>query len=105
MPWKNETIDLGETYDYASFTLTNGQSDYNVRSNQAALFSNIARARSCIIWTTRNISVKFNDTNYPAIPIDAGESPAEFMRKIEIKNIYLSNSSGNDATVKIWLLI
>ena len=103
--WKDDETNLDKTYDWAEFTLTNGASDYDVRSNIINLWKNIPSARSCIIETDYNITCKFNNTAYPAGKIDVGNSPAEFTKKLEIEDIYLSNGSGNDATIRIWLFL
>lgn len=103
MGWKNEGLNLGDAYDWATFSLADGQTNYDVKSNQAALFSNIPYAGRCIIETTRNISVRFNSTSMPAVSLDAGASPMELIRQLNIKNIYLTNASGGSSTIRIWL--
>lgn len=97
--------DTNGLYDYATFTLTNGQTDYDVKANQAALFANIPNANVQYIWSTQNISFKFNRTGNPAIPLDVqnGESPFEGKGLIMATNIYLTNASGSNATIKILL--
>ena len=99
-----KNINLDQAYDWVEFTLSNGETNYDVKANQSNLFSKVLLARSCVVWTTRNITLRFNSTNFAAIKLDAGESPAEFMNKINISNIYLTNASGSDSTVRIWLL-
>lgn len=101
--WKNEALNLGEYYDWATFTLTDGQTNYDVKSNQAALFSNVPYAGQVVIETTRNISVRFNNTSMPAVALDAGASPMELIRKLNVRNIYLTNASGGSSTIRIWL--
>jgi len=92
------------TYDYASFSLTTGQTDYDVKSNQAALFSNVPVASRVVIKTTQTITVKFNNTGLPAITVNVGESPLQLPQNfMEIVNIYLTNSSGATSTIDIWL--
>ena len=100
--WDNRTV-LNGLYDWVEFTLTNGQTDYDVAANQANLFSNIKVARKCVIETTKNITARFNRTNLPAIKIDAGASPVELKELIEVRNIYLTNASGSDSTIRILL--
>lgn len=100
---KNDGMNLGDSYDYASFTLNDGQTDYNVKTNQAALFANIPFAGMIVIETTRNISVKFNNTAFPAVSLDAGASPMELVKKLNIRNVFLTNSSGGSSTIRIWL--
>lgn len=94
-------------YDYATFVLADGQTDYDVKANQAALFNNIPDANVQYIWSTYNISFKFNRTANPAIPLDVGngESPFEGKGFVMCNNIYLTNASGSDATIKILLQV
>lgn len=103
--FKNDAMNLNEAYDWATFTLTTGTSDYDVKGNQSNLWKNIARARKVVIETTKNISVKFNSTSYPAVALDAGESPMELIDKLDVIRMYLTNSSGSDSTIRIWLFL
>lgn len=94
---------LSGLYDWAEFTLTNGQVNYDVKANQPALFYNITVARKVTIESSKDITARFNRTNLPAVNIDTGESPVEFKEVLDIRNIYLTNASGSDATVRILL--
>lgn len=92
------------TYDYKSFTLNNGQTNYDVDSNQSALFSNVKVAKNVVIFTDQEISVKFNNTAMPAISLPISRSPFQSpARFLEINNIYLTNASGSNATIEILL--
>lgn len=97
--------EVNGVYDYATFTLATGTTDYNVATNQTALFNLIKVARKQFIWSNQNISFKFNNTSLPAIPLDVGngESPFEGNDIILATNIYITNSSGSTATIKILL--
>lgn len=91
-------------YDYASISLTTGQTDYDVKANVAALFSNVPVGSRVIIETNQDISVRFNNTVLPAFPLTVNDSPFQLPPNyVDITNIFLSNSSGSTATVKIWL--
>ena len=103
MGWDDRTP-LSGLYDWAEFTLTNGSTNYDVGANVAGLFSNILVARKVVIETTKNITARFNRTTLPAVKIDAGASPVELKELIEIKSIYLTNASGSDSTIRIWLI-
>lgn len=106
MPWGNPS--LGGAYDWASFTLNTGQSDYNVKTNQAALFLNIPIAKNVFIWSTQDISFKFNNTSNPLIVFAAasnGESPFEGKQFLLVSNIFLTNNSGTNSTIKILLSV
>jgi len=91
-------------YDYASFTLDNGESDYDVGTEISALFSNIKEANRLIIKTNQNITCKLNSTLLPAFPIGIGDSPFQLPPNYaDVNDIFLSNASGQNATVQIWL--
>lgn len=91
-------------YDFKSFTLSTGQVDYDVDANVSDLFNNVPVAQSITIFTTQNITFKLNSSSMPSVTLDTVyqpfESPDNF---IEITNIFLTNLSGTDSTVKIWL--
>lgn len=96
---------INGVYDFASFTLNTGATDYNVKTNQALLFLNIPIAAKIFIWSNFNISFKFNSTSNSAMPLDVGngESPFEGKDIILATNIYLTNASGSNAAIKILL--
>lgn len=95
---------LGDSYDWASFTLANGQTNNDLKANQSALFKNLPQAKGCVIISDQPISVKINNTAYPAMSITVAQMPWEFLGYKIIKDIYLSNSSGSDANVEVLLL-
>ena len=95
------------TYDYKSFTLTNGQSDYDIKANISALFDNITVAKRIVIKTNKTISFKFNNTILPVITIDVSKNESPYQAPenfLDIVNIFMSNSSGDDAVVSIMLV-
>lgn len=97
---------INGVYDFVTFTLTTGNTDYNVKTQQSsAMFVNIPLARKVFIWSNQNISFKFNSTSFPSIPLDVGngESPYEGKDIFLVQNIYITNSSGSTATIKILL--
>lgn len=96
---------INGVYDWVTFTLNTGTTDYDVKANQANLFLNIPNATKQFIWSNQNISFKFNRTGNPAIILDVGngESPFEGKDIFTATNIYLTNSSGSTATIKILL--
>lgn len=98
---------IGGNYDFAQFTLATGQTDYDVKANQATLFSNILVAKKCFIWSDQNISFKFNSSGFTAIPLNVGngESPFEGKDIFLVRNIFITNASGSTATIKILLAV
>ena len=96
---------INGAYDFAQFNLNTGTSDYDVKSNQSSLFQNILIAKKVFIWSNQNISFKFNSTIYTAIPLDVGngESPYEGKDILLVRNIFITNSSGSTATIKVLL--
>lgn len=92
-------------YDYKEFALANGQSDYDVKANILDLFNNVSLAKRVIIKTNKTISFKFNNTILPAVELRVGDSPYQSPENfIDVSNIYLTNGSGAEATIAIWLV-
>lgn len=97
--------ELYDIYDFVpSFTIATATTDYDLKAQQASAFKNLSRAWLVIIWTDQDISIKFNATANPAIPVPMGESPFEFKNIIEVSNIFISNASGSTANVKVMLV-
>ena len=96
---------INGAYDYASFAVSNNTTNYNVATNQSALFSLIKIATKVFIWSDQTISFSFNSTGYPAIPLNVanGESPYEGKDIIVVSNIFINNTSGSTANIKILL--
>jgi len=91
-------------YDWASFTLSNGASDYDVATEIAALFSNVPVGHHFTIFHNTAISMKINSTLMPAITLSIAQNPFQTPNDfLEIKNIYLSNASGGNCTIEILL--
>lgn len=92
------------SYDYKSFAVTSGQSDYDVKTQQTELFYNVKSASRMIIKTSQDITIKLNNAIYNAFPITVSDSPFQLPANyVDIKNIFITNTSGNTATVEIWL--
>lgn len=97
--------ELYDEYDFvASFAVADSTTDYDVKTQQSTAFKNVPFAHGVIIWCDQDISIKFNDTDNPAIVHEAVYAPHEWFDKLKISNIYISNSSGNTANVKIFLV-
>lgn len=95
---------IGGIYDWAEFTLVNGVTNYDVASNISTLFSNVKSARKMTIETDADLYARFNSTLFPAVKIESAMSPFELSGLIAVKNVFLTNSSGDTATVRIWLV-
>lgn len=91
---------LTQNYDSAEFVLSTGNTDYNIRTEVAAFFKNIKVYRKVEIRTNVNISVKLNRTDNSAITINFTDSPYTF-DIVEITNIFITNTSGSTASIKL----
>lgn len=87
-------------YDSVEFTLATGQTNYDLRSEQADAFSNISVYRRVLIRTNITVSIKLNSTDNHAITIGALDSPFEVDWQ-EVTNIFITNASGDTAALKI----
>ena len=100
----NVVQQVGDTYDYDSFTVADGSTNTDIASTRTNMFKNVHRAWGCIIWSDQDITVRFNATGNPGITHEAVYSPHEWFDKLEITNIYITNSSGSTANIKIFLV-
>ena len=93
-------------YESVEFNLTDGQSDYDLDSNQSEFLAVFGPANNrnyptqVRIRTNYTISVKLNSTSDDSITIASTDSPFD-IKGVEIRNMYLSNSSGSTAAVKL----
>lgn len=93
-------------YESIEFSLATGSTDYDLDANQATFLSVFGpdnvydkHPTEIIIRTDQTISVKFNDTGNHAITITPTDSPLSW--RGEVRNIYITNSSGSTAAIKI----
>ena len=100
------TNDYFDTYDSAEFSLTTGQTDYNVGANVTGAFSNVKYAHAVIIRSNKTISVKLNSTANASITLSIAEGSLVISRDLglEISNIFVTNASGATAAIKILLV-
>lgn len=99
-------VNIFPEYENIEFTLDDGQTDYDLDSNQAtflAVFNQEAQPRHPTwveIRTDQTISVKLNSASNHSITIASTDSPF-VLDGVRIDNLYLTNSSGTDAAVKL----
>lgn len=101
------TIDaVSKVYDAVSTTVATGQTNRDMKANNADLFKNLDEATFCRITTDQTITIRFNSTSNPGIVMTSSESPRKWTRAeegLKITNIYVSNASGSTANMKIEL--
>ena len=103
MPW-DEYIANSDSYDWVSFTLNTGTTDYDLKANQSALWNNLKNARGIVIISDQPIGVKINNAAFPRIAIVVAQMPWEFLGYKIIKDAFLTNTSGTNANVEVLLL-
>ena len=91
---------LQGVYDSMEFTLASGITDYDVRANVTGAYENYNLYTTINIRTTEDITIKFNSTGNRAVTI-SDNRPFELDNMLEITNMYISNSSGSTASIKI----
>jgi len=103
------SLEYGEkstVYDHVSFTVATGTTDYDVQANNASWLSSIKASHGVAVCgkirlvTNQTITVKFNSTGADGIVVTSSESPF-VIDELVIRNMYISNTSGNLANVKI----
>lgn len=91
------------SYDQKLFTLPANQTDYNVKTQQTALFSNILEARGIVIFFDKAVSIRFNSTLMPLVALPLSRSPFQTpMNFLMIKNLYLTNTDAVNVEVWLW---
>lgn len=100
--WGNRQLaNRQQTYNYAKFTVADSTAGYDVKATATGSFGKQARVGYVRITTNQTIEVAFNSSSNYGIEVTSSESPFE-VRDLDISNIYISNNSGNVATVKVF---
>ena len=89
-------------YDAVSTTVATGQTNRDMKANNAWLFNNVTDARFMRITTDRTITIRLNSTSNDGIVMTSSESPRKFTRAEEgivITNLYITNASWNTANI------
>lgn len=97
----NGTSQQRDDYESIEFTLNTGSTDYDLDDQQATFKAVIPAPMYCRIYTSQNISIKFDATTNHAISLNSGTT-TDFDRQT-FRNIYLSNSSGSNSTVRVYV--
>ena len=96
------TAGLGSTlYEASALTVNTGVDDYNVKTT-GSMFDIVTPAHFVEIRTTHALTVKLNSTANDSITIASADSPY-IIDQVEVSNIFVSNNSGNQATVRIFI--
>lgn len=96
--------EIFDTYDYVSFTVADGITNYDLKTQQSTAFKNVPKATGIIIWHDQDITIRFNSTAMPAITHEMVNSPHEWFDKLLITNVYITNASGSTANIKVFLV-
>jgi len=86
-------------YDSVEFTLATGSTDHDLESNESGAFNNVNPWGRTLIRTNIPISIKLNSTSNDSISISPLDSPFEVDWQ-EVTNIFITNSSGDTASLK-----
>lgn len=95
--------DYSSDYDSVEFDVNTGESNYNVKSNVSGAFNKIKNMRTFTIKTNKNITIKLNSILNPSISLTGANKTLKIDSDIgfEVKNIFITNSSGSTAAIKI----
>ena len=101
---------LTNYYENIEFSLTNGQSDFDLDANEAGFLSKFGPNGSTNpvqefpgwleVRTDQTISIKLNSTGNDSITISSTDVPY-IIDSVRITNVFLSNASGSSAAVKL----
>lgn len=92
---------INQDYESVEFTLANGITNYDLKTGQVTSFVTFPSWMACYIRTDVAISIRINKITNPAISIADYESPFQLKNDIEITNLYITNNSGAQASIKI----
>jgi len=100
---KKVAQDYSQDYDSVEFNVNTGETDYNVKTNVTGAFAKIKNMRSFTIKSSKNVSIKLNSILNPSISLSGPSRKLELNSDIgfEVKNIFITNSSGSTAAIKI----
>ena len=105
----NTGTKISQYYESIEFNVTTGTTDYNVDTQQSDFMTNFKSASAdsdyathLEVSTDQTISIKLNETTNHARTITSTESPTK-ISGLAIRNIFITNNSGNTAAVKLWL--
>lgn len=91
------------TYDAAEFQVSTATTNYDVESNQSALWNNIEAPAYFNFRTDQTVTIRLNDTSNPAITVASTDSPFIIQSGLPVTNVYITNTSGSTANIKIFM--
>lgn len=92
--------EISRTYDSIEFSLATGQTDYDVKANESTAFVNLKTYTTIHIRTNKELTIRLNSDSNPVITLERGRT-FQLNSLIEVTNIYMTNASGDTATIKI----
>ena len=92
---------IPQVYDSIEFSLATGITNYDLRENEASAFLNHDIYTVINIRTTKNLTARFNSDTAPAITL-SNTRVFELNDLLEIKQIFLTNASGDSASIQIF---
>jgi len=90
------------TYDSAAFSVANGQTNRDIKANEASTFNNVPVYRRLELRVDGTVTIRLSSTSNDGITIGVEDSPYVIPFDVEVTNLYVTNASG--ATVNIKLL-
>ena len=100
--WKSIWLIWLSSYNSATFTVSAWTTDYNVKTNQSALWNWITSAKYIRITSTANVWLKLNATTATSYPMTTSESPLEIFYD-SLTNLYIT-TAGSPANITILLM-
>lgn len=97
----NGKAQISEPYESIEFNVNTATTDYDVDAQQATFKAVVAEPQYVEISTNYAITIKFNDTANHSISIGANTLRV-FDRQV-FNNIYITNTSGSTAAIKLYV--
>ena len=97
----NGNAKIRNPYESVEFSLVTATTDYDLDAEQTTFKAVLNDPQYCRIYTSQNISIKFDSTSNHAISLNAGTT-SDFDRQ-SFRNIFLTNTSGSSSIVRIYI--
>ena len=97
----NGSAQIRNPYESIEFNLANATTDHDLDAEEATFKAVLSDPQYCKIYTSQNISIKFDATTSHSVTLSAGTF-TEFDRQ-SFNNIYLTNASGSTSAVRIYI--
>ena len=95
---------LAKDYEELEFTVNDAVTNFDVKASVTGAFTKIDYPRELTIRSDQPLTVRFNDVGNDPITLPLEDLPFN-INTIRIENLFISNSSGSVANIKILMAL